>query len=386
MYRKLLKIFFAHISIILFWGLLYKSGNMIYESPILNAASIGLFINLYFLIYTELSNKNIPRWLSYIFTFISLFPFTIIIASFVKYRIVLGIVSLISSVIYIRIYMNYSNAKKINILPISKQTINLFVTFILLISVLIIFLFEIDSFMTNIYYQLIFLMVESFFILFLKEKENTYEKTYKLYYLSDYMANERDEFARIIHDEIIQDIFASRNYLSLKDPDIDYAKNILIDIEKKSRNIMKFYQSNLFEKSDINTSISAIFNNVSSLYPDKDIKTKRFIDNNLIENKESTRLISIISKELINNVYKHSDAEYLSYKLYKKENFAVIEMDSDGANIEDFNHIKESKRGVLLLKLLIDSNSGNITYELNQDILSTTVILEVETNETSFIR
>lgn len=275
MYKRLLKTIFAHISIILFWGYLYKIGSITDEVPILNGASIALFIIIYLLIYTEMSNKSIVKWVSYAFTFISLFPFTIIIASFVKYRIVLGIISLISTVIYVRFYMNYSNAKKINILPISKQKTNLFAIFVLIISILIIYLLEINSFMINIYYQLIFLVVESFFMLFLKEKEDTYEKTYKMYYLSDYMANERNEFARIIHDDIIQDIFASRNFLSLKNPNIEYAKDILTNLEKKLRDIMKFYQSNLFEKSNLETSISAIFDNMSSLYLNKNIKIEK---------------------------------------------------------------------------------------------------------------
>ena len=88
-------------------------------------------------------------------------------------------------------------------------------------------------------------------------------------------------------------------------------------------------------------------------------------------------MISIISKELINNVYKHSGGTYLNYKLYRKESHIFIEMDSDGASLSDFNYIRESKRGVLLLNLLIDSNVGNISYSLNKDILSTRVCLEV---------
>ena len=202
--------------------------------------------------------------------------------------------------------------------------------------------------MVNIFYNVIFLLLESCFVIFLKEKENTYEKTYKLY------------------------------YLSLKDPDIVYAKNILRDLEKKSRNIMKFYQSNLFEKSNINTSISAIFENLSSLYPNKDIKTEQIIDKQLLneKNNRSMKLISVITKELVNNVYKHSDATYLIYMLFKEGDSVIIEINSDGANIEDFKNIKESRRGVLLLNLLIDSNSGNIEYKLNDNVLSTRVVLE----------
>ncbi|WP_303130939.1 hypothetical protein [Clostridium sp.] len=209
-----------------------------------------------------------------------------------------------------------------------------------------------------------------------------------MYYLSDYMANERDEFARIIHDDIIQDIFASKNYLSVKDPDISYVKEILSKLENKARNIMKFYQSNLFEKANLQTSIAAIFDNVSSLYVNKNIKIEKIIDSNLLTGKykKYIKLISVISKELINNVFKHSNAKYLNYKLYRKENFIVIEMNSDGVSLDDYKSIKESKRGVLLLNLLIDSNSGDISYEINGDVLSTKVVLEVETDENSFNR
>lgn len=388
MYKRLFKIFSTHIIIILFWGFLYKTGNIIAESPILNGVSIALIMILYLLIYTEISNKNIPRWASYTFTFMSLFPFTIILANFVNYQIVLGTISLVSITIYMRIYMNYSSTKKINILPISKHATNLFAIFVLIMSILIIHLFEIDSFMINVYYQLIFLVIESFFVLFLKEKEDTYEKNYRLYYLSDYMTKERDEFARIIHDDIIQDVFACRNYLSLKNPDKEKAKDVLNKLEEKARDIMKFYQSNLFEKANLEASISAIFNNVASLYSNKNIKIEKKIDAELLEstNKNYIRLISIVSKELINNVYKHSNASFLNYRLYKNENLIVIEIYSNGASKKDFRNIKESKRGVLLLNLLIDSNSGNISYELDKDILSTTVILEADPNENSFVR
>ena len=59
-------------------------------------------------------------------------------------------------------------------------------------------------------------------------------------------------------------------------------------------------------------------------------------------------------------------------------------MDSDGASPADFNKIKDSKRGVLVIKLLIDSNSGDISYGLNKDILTTKVSLEVIRDENYF--
>ena len=384
MYKKLEKIVSIHLMIILFWGLLFKNKTLVEEGPILNGLSLILFFTLYGLIYTEISNKNIPEKNLIIAILTSLLPLSLILINALPYKLIFALISIISTSIFVKKYLVLENFKYINILPISRKSTQIFTIGLVFFIFAVIYLFDIDTVMINIFIQIIFLITEFFFILFLKEEELAYDKTFKLYYLSDYMASERDEFARIIHDDIIQDIFASKNYLSSKNPDIEYTKNILRELEKKARNIMKFYQSSLFEKANLETSLLAIFDNVGSLYPDKNIEISKYIDRDLIEDKRLIRLIAIISKELINNVYKHSDAKYLSYKLYKKENYLYIEMESDGANLSDFNKIKDSKRGVLLLNLLIDSNSGNISYSLNKDILITKVFLEVEGNENYF--
>ena len=386
MYKKLEKIVSIHLMIILFWGLLFKNKMLIEEGPILNGISLILFFTLYGLIYTEISNKNIPEKISIIAILTSLLPLSLILINALPYKFLFALISIISTSLFIKRYLILENIKYINILPISRKSTQIFTIGLVFFIFAVIYLFDIDTVMINIFIQIIFLITEFFFILFLKEKELAYDKTFKLYYLSDYMASERDEFARIIHDDIIQDIFASKNYLSSKNPDIEYTKNILRELEKKARNIMKFYQSSLFEKANLETSLLAIFDNVSSLYPDKNIEITKLIDRDLTEDKRLIRLIAIISKELINNVYKHSDAKYLSYKLYKKGNFVYIDMESDGASPADFNKIKDSKRGVLVIKLLIDSNAGNISYGLNKDILSTRVCLEVERDENYFVR
>ncbi|HER5337910.1 TPA: hypothetical protein VKX02_001446 [Streptococcus pyogenes] len=384
MYKKLEKIVISHLMIILFWGLLFKNNLLVKEGPILNAVSLILFFTLYGLIYTEISNKKIPEIVSVLVVFTSLLPLSLILVNNLNYKISLVVTSFASTALYIKKFIVLESVRYINILPISRRTTQRFTLGFVFFILAVIYLFDIGQAMINVFIQISFLIIEFFFILFLKEKELAFEKTFKLYYLSDYMASERDEFARIIHDDILQDIYASKNYLSSKNPDIEYSKNILRELEEKARNIMKFYQSSLFEKANLETSLLAIFDNVASLYPDKNIEMTKYIDSDMTEDKRLIRLISIISKELINNVYKHSDAKYLYYKLYKKGNFVYIEMESDGARSDDFNKIKESKRGVLLLKLLIDSNSGNISYGLNNGILTTRVSLEVGKDENYF--
>ena len=386
MYKKLEKIVISHLIIIFFWGLLFKNKMLVEEGPILNGLSLILFFTLYGLIYTEISNRNIPQRFSILVIFTSFLPLSLILINDMPYKLIFALISIISTSLFIKKYLVLENIKYINILPISRKSSQIFTISLVFFIFEVIYLFDIDTLMINIFIQIVFLITEFFFILFLKEKELAYDKTFKLYYLSDYMASERDEFARIIHDDILQDIYASKNFLSVKNPDIGYAKNILRELEKKARNIMKFYQSSLFEKANLETSLLAIFDNVGSLYPDKNIEITKIIESDLTEDNRLIRLISIISKELINNVYKHSDGKYLSYKLYRKGNFVYIDMESDGSSPADFDKIKESKRGGLLLKLLIDSNSGNISYGLNNGVLTTKVCLEVIRDENYFVR
>lgn len=385
MYKKLLKIILGHLAVILYWGILYKLNLSINDAPVINLVSFLLIFTIYIFIYTELSNKNIGKKYTIIFSLLSIVPIALSLQKNIDYNYILIILSLVTSFIYAKIYLLIDYAKDINILPISKSSAQVFTIMLFCLSLLIIYLFDISTFLINIFIHIIMLLIESFFLIFIKEKELSYEKTYRLYYLAEYMSKERDDFARVIHDEIIQDIYASINYLSLKNPNVEYAKNVLSNLESKSRQIMKLYQANLFERADINTSIRSIIDNVSSLY-NKSLYINLNIDEKLFSESDVKliKLVSVVSKELINNIYKHSKASFLNYNLYREEKNIIIEIESDGANDEDFKRINDSKRGLLLLKLLIDMNSGELYYELNKDVLKTKVILEVsdETNIT----
>lgn len=377
MYKKLLKIILAHLAVIIYWGILYKFNLSIDDAPVINFVSFLLIFTIYIFIYTELSNKNMDMKYTIVFSLLSIVPIALCLQKNFSYKYILIILSLVSSFIYAKRYLLIDHAKDINILPISKASAQMFTILLAILSLLMIYLFDINTFVINIFMNIIMLLIESFFLIFIKEKELSYEKTYRLYYLAEYMSEERDDFARVIHDDIIQDIYASINYLSLKKPDVEYAKNVLSNLESKSRQIMKLYQANLFEKADINTSISSIIDNVSSLY-NKNLNINLNIDENLLSENDVKliKLISVVSKELINNIYKHSRASFLNYNLYREDKNIIIEIESDGASDDDFKRINDSKRGLLLLKLLIDMNSGRLDYELNKNILKTKVILE----------
>ena len=205
-----------------------------------------------------------------------------------------------------------------------------------------------------------------------------YQKTVKYFDLGQYLTSQQEEFARIIHDEIIQDLYGIINNLSLKTPDVGKAKIVAENLEIKSRTIMTYYREHLLSDMTLEENIESIFYDVASLYPGQKIDMTYHISEKILENKISFDLkktILIISKELINNIYKHSKATYINYKLTTCDGKIYLKVTSDGANEIDYKNILESRGGVLFMKFLLDSNGGHMEYYINKDVLTTEVRL-----------
>ncbi len=293
-----------------------------------------------------------------------------------------------TSLFYIKKNLKPDRARHISVLPVSKKMTQIATFTLVILSTIIIYLLDLDGPVIHIFYQIIFFAYCLLFYLFLKDREDVYEEVFKLFYMSEYLGEERENFARLIHDEVLQDIFAAKNYLSLAEPRLDLSRDILTNLNGKLREIMKFYQTSLFEDFGIEENIQGVFENLSSLYPEKKTKIDQKISETLRGNasKEEIRLISTITKELANNIYKHSEASYIFYRLYEDEDFIVMEVESDGMREEDFKNIEDSKRGVLLLKVLVTSKEGEISYEDRKGSLYTRIKIRRYRDENSFIR
>ncbi|MFR7759822.1 MAG: hypothetical protein ACLU1X_02325, partial [Peptoniphilus grossensis] len=294
---------------------------------------------------------------------------------------------LVTSIFYIVKNLRREKTFYINILPISKKMTQVFTGIFICMIMLLTYLLDLDVLVINIFNQVIFFACCLFFFLFLKDREDVYDKTFKLFYMSQYLASERENFARLIHDEVLQDIFAAKNYLSLKEPKVHEASDLLTKLNERLRKIMKFYQTSLFEDFGMEENIHGIFENLASLYPYKTPKIDKKISSALENLRgEEVKLIALITKELVNNIYKHSEATYIFYRLYEDRGFIIMEVESDGMAEEDFKNIGDSKRGVLLLKMLISSNEGEISYEDRGRTLYTKIRLRRFKDENSFIR
>lgn len=206
-----------------------------------------------------------------------------------------------------------------------------------------------------------------------------YQKTVKYFDLGEYLTSQQEDFARIIHDEIIQDLYGIINNLNLKTPDVEKAKAIAENLEIKSRSIMTSYRESFLTDMNFEENIKSIFYDVKTLYPGRDFAVSLDISENIKEkNSESLRAILIITKELINNIYKHSNARKINYKIDLEGKDIVLWVTSDGATYLDYRNILESRGGVLFMKFLLDSLGGSIKYIYKDGILKTQVRLGVD--------
>lgn len=206
-----------------------------------------------------------------------------------------------------------------------------------------------------------------------------YQKTVKYFDLGEYLTSQQEDFARIIHDEIIQDLYGIINNLNLKTPGVDRAKTIAENLEIKSRSIMTFYRQSIISDMSLEENVKSIFYDIGSLYPGKNFDLTLEISENTKEiNPQSLRTILIITKELINNIYKHSKGSKITYKLDLEGGDLILEVTSDGASENDFRNIGESRGGVLFMKFLLDSLGGSIKYFYKDGILKTQVRLGID--------
>lgn len=382
MYKKMLKNISIHAFILMYLAILQATCLLVKDyavlGKILNLARRVIII----FVAVELSNNKISFRRSLIYSILFMVPIAVGALDFVSFNTKIIYLTYAFICIYILKFLKIKNFKNINILPLTLRSLLILALGFGVFAGVTVYIFGIDPKSIDLMYHFTYLFFELVLTLYFKEQENIYDKIYKLYYLSDHIGQEREEFARVIHDDIVQDIFASKNYLSTKDPDLGFVKEILTDLEDKARGIMKYYQSNVYDDIDVGASLEHVFANIASLYKGKDLDLKMDIDPEAanLKDKKLKRLLLLVSKELVNNIYKHSEGRYLNYSLSMEDNKVLINLESDGATKEDFNNIQESKRGILILTLLVESNSGKINYDLKGDKLFTQVLMEVREN------
>ena len=239
MYKKMLKNISIHAFILMYFAILQVTGLLVKDyavlGKILNLARRVIII----FVAVELSNNKISFRTSLIYSILFMVPIAVGALDFVSFNTKIIYLTYAFICIYILKFLKIKNFKNINILPLTLRSLLILALGFGVFAGVTVYIFGIDPKSIDLMYHFTYLFFELVLTLYFKEQENIYDKIYKLYYLSDHIGQEREEFARVIHDDIVQDIFASKNYLSTKDPDLGFVKEILTDLEDKARGIMK---------------------------------------------------------------------------------------------------------------------------------------------------
>lgn len=375
MYKKLAKISLGHALTILVWALIYHKNRHIESEGMINIISTFLLFSVSSLFYTEISSRDNKK-LQY---YLGIFPcYALLMDKNFGYGLLVLIFFI--NMAYVRKKLRRNRISHINLFPISSKMTQYFTLAFIIFILLLAYLMDLGVFYISMIIQIVFLVCEIFYVLFTKERDLSYDRNFRVSYLSDYLEKERNNFSRLIHDGIIQDIFAARNLLSLKNPRVENSIKILSDLEIKLRQMMTYYQTNLFEDYSLEDSLEAIFDNIEKLYRDKPMRIVKDIkiSNTLSENDK--KILLLITKELLNNSFKHGNGTYIIYLLEQKESRLYLTIENDGVREDDFENIKKSKKGVLLLNMLVEARSGNISRKYFKNTLKTEVDFGYEDN------
>ena len=295
---------------------------------------------------------------------------------FSSFMIVLGMA--------VDIFVKYKwiNFKYVHILPTSAKKSKYILTLWIPLVVYISYIFDWDSFCLNMIFQVFMLLFEILTMIHIEDRQEFYREISSFFFLTKYINTERENFSRILHDDIVQDIRASYNLLALEQPDIVLSKKVLLNLEDRARKMMNFYSANIFLEYGAYINLENMLNSIQAIYPNKKVQLKIDINEKAekyLKNKVHLEMLLQISKELINNIFKHSNATYIKYEIKLDENMVlIINCKSDGASAIDYENIFKSKGGVLLLRVLVEANNGKLTYNYSNGILWSSVELEVD--------
>ncbi len=421
-----------YMSICLGWSYIYKKGLPIERDPFINLLFIAVFAlianNLYILLSRRASDTDfwyrywqIPLILSisslvladtfsFIFYILLLSSFISLITTIVKKDksfIIPTLITLVASLLYfykLKLLMilsvlvatfyltykkyGYKKVEYLNFLPVAQKSVSKTVALLCIFLISMSYVLDLDTLAINISVNSLMVISLIFISANLESIGRGYEEMKSFYVLAQYIEKERDEFSGLIHDEIIQDIKAGRNLLGLKEPDTKRSMEILKNLENKCRQLMNFYSSNLFDYFSFEENFENMLLSLERLYPNKNIHIDWTVEDEIskILNKNIKQNIMQISKELINNIYRHSTANFIIYSCRIADGIIEIDCESDGASKEDYERIKNSKGGVLILKVLVNNNRGEINYNYKDGLLKTDIKLKpVRENENTII-
>lgn len=178
-----------------------------------------------------------------------------------------------------------------------------------------------------------------------------------------YVIAQRKKMAGFLHDEILQDLYAIKLLLeaSGNEKETKEAVNLLT---KRVRLEMEQYSVRLEKSISYKDNLKAMLDTVKKRYPQNSIETELFCDDNLHLSNPIDEIIYVIIRELVTNVYKHSNGDLCHVLLRKKDGMLFLEVEDNG--VMNKNHKTEeytSGHGLRKIKELLEVCDSKISFE-----------------------
>ncbi|MEY8234551.1 ATP-binding protein [Lachnospiraceae bacterium 66-29] len=259
----------------------------------------------------------------------------------------------------------------------STKQISLFI----LVSIILFFMFTsilqlpvtIFIIMINILFCLIFL-VNIFLGENLKNKSSTMARNSKYVFALNQLRSEeklKDEFAAFLHDEVLQDLLSVKNMTGKSNrPEVQkIIYDTLDNLNVHIRNRMQDYHPIILKSLTYRENLDNLIEGIAEIFPNKVIKTSFECSSNLFVAEPYDILIYRWIKELLINVYKHSDGKSAWIILSAERKLLKLTVCDNGTQTLSTNTLEMNKNikhnGLSSIKEQVEKLGGTLTLSNN---------------------
>ena len=178
---------------------------------------------------------------------------------------------------------------------------------------------------------------------------------------------QKKKMASFLHDEILQDLYAIK--LLLDSPDSkDDVKEAINELAYRVRLEMEEYSVRLEKSISYKENLVNLFEMIKKRYPMKRVDVELFCDEQLHLFQPFDEMIYVILRELVTNVYKHSNGDLCHVTLQRVQNALILEVEDNGFNghgnlLDAYN----SGHGIMRIQEILEFYNSELYFEKNDN-------------------
>ncbi|MGN0711206.1 MAG: sensor histidine kinase [Anaerovoracaceae bacterium] len=189
-----------------------------------------------------------------------------------------------------------------------------------------------------------FLVLVQEFAMMLFKSGKAYEEHKGVVARYNHDIEQKKKMADFLHDEILQDLYAVKLLLEVQESGADEAKNAVGLLIDKVRREMEGYSIRLEKSISYKENINAMLELVKKRYPGSSIKTVLVCEEELSLFKPVDELVYVITRELVTNVYKHSNGDLCRIFIQESGEYLILEVEDNGT-LNEGEHMPEGTEG-----------------------------------------